>query len=248
MTNLYLIRHGEAISATQGIIGNSGLSPLGILQAERLRDRLAATKEIKADILISSTLHRAYQTAQIVAPAFGLPIVLDDTIQELRPGEAEGMTIEEYKEAFGEVDFEIDPYHPMAPGGESWADFMLRVGSALHRITHEHEGKTIVLFCHGGVIDSSFLYFFQVSAWTIPAAHFFTRNTSITRWRQDTIEGKGKYWQLMKYNDAFHLHDIGSRATIPWGQLLPRPASDTDRPTVPIQTEAERVNDATTKE
>jgi probable phosphoglycerate mutase len=248
LTNLYLIRHGEAISATQGIIGNSGLSPLGILQAERLRDRLAATKEIKADILISSTLHRAYQTAQIVAPAFGLPIVLDDTIQELRPGEAEGMTIEEYKEAFGEVDFEIDPYHPMAPGGESWADFMLRVGSALHRITHEHEGKTIVLFCHGGVIDSSFLYFFQVSAWTIPAAHFFTRNTSITRWRQDTIEGKGKYWQLMKYNDAFHLHDIGSRATIPWGQLLPRPASDTDRPTVPIQTEAERVNDATTKE
>jgi probable phosphoglycerate mutase len=248
LTNLYLIRHGEAISATQGIIGNSGLSPLGILQAERLRDRLAATKEIKADILISSTLHRAYQTAQIVAPAFGLPIVLDDTIQELRPGEAEGMTIEEYKEAFGEVDFEIDPYHPMAPGGESWADFMLRVGSALHRITHEHEGKTIVLFCHGGVIDSYFLYFFQVSAWTIPAAHFFTRNTSITRWRQDTIEGKGKYWQLMKYNDAFHLHDIGSRATIPWGQLLPRPASDTDRPTVPIQTEAERVNDATTKE
>jgi 2,3-bisphosphoglycerate-dependent phosphoglycerate mutase len=248
LTNLYLIRHGEAINALEGKIGNSGLSPLGMIQAERLRDRLAATKEIKADILISSTLHRAHQTAQIVAPAFDLPIVLDDTIQELRPGEAEGMTIEEYKEAFGKVDFEVDPYHPMAPGGESWADFMLRVGSALHRITHEHAGKTIVLFCHGGVIDGSFLYFFKISSWTIPAAHFFTRNTSITHWQQGKMEDNKKYWQLMKYNDAFHLHDIGSEATIPWRQLLPRPASDTDRPTVPIQTEAERVDDVTTQE
>jgi probable phosphoglycerate mutase len=248
LTNLYLIRHGEAIYATQGRIGNSGLSPLGILQAERLRDRLAATQEIKADILISSTLHRAYQTAQIVAPAFGLPIVLDDTIQELQDGEAEGMTIEEYKEAFGEIDFELDPYRPTAPGGESWADFMLRVGSALHRITHEHEGKTIVLFCHGGVIDGSFLYFFKASAWTPPPVHFFTRNTSITHWRQGTMDNNKKYWRLMKYNDAFHLHDIGSEATIPWGQLLPRPASDADRPTVPIQTEPERVNEDTTHE
>jgi probable phosphoglycerate mutase len=248
LTDLYLIRHGEAINAIEGKIGNSGLSPLGILQAERLRDRLAATKEIKADILIASTLHRAHQTAQIVAPALGLPIVLDDTIQELRPGEAEGMTIEEYRGAFGEVDFEVDPYQPMATGGESWADFMTRVGSALHRIIHEHEGKTIVLFCHGGVIDGSFLYFFKVSAWTPPTAHFFTRNTSITHWQQKTMEDNKKYWRLMKYNDAFHLHDIGSQATIPWGQLLPRPASDADRPTVPIQTEAERFDDVTTQE
>lgn len=247
MTNLYLIRHGEAINATQGKIGDSGLSPLGILQAERLRDRLATTKEIKADILVSSTLHRAYQTAQIAAPAFGLPIVLDDTIQELRPGKAEGMTIKEYTEAFGKVDFEVDPYHPMAPAGESWAAFMLRIGSALHRITHEHAGKTIVLFCHGGVIDSSFLYFFQVSAWTVPVAHFFTRNTSITHWQQETMESNKKYWRLMKYNDAFHLHDLGSEASIPWAQLLPRPASDIDRPAVPIQTEPEQVDDVTTQ-
>ncbi len=249
MTHLYLIRHGESKDATTGMIGNSGLSPLGIAQAEHLRDRLAATGEIKADIVISSTLPRAHQTAQIIAPALGLPLELDDTIQELRPGEAEGMTVEQYRDTFGDVDFEIDPYHTMAPAGESWAQFVLRVGSALHRITHEHAGKTIVLVCHGGVIDCSFLYFFKVSAWTFPAAHFFTRNTSITHWQQTTIDGHEQRWRLMKYNDAFHLHDIGIDAAIPWPQLLPRPASDADRPTVPIQTEAseerESANDAT---
>jgi broad specificity phosphatase PhoE len=55
MTNLYLIRHGEAISATQNFIGDKGLSPLGVKQAERLRDRLLATKEI---VLVYVTLEK----------------------------------------------------------------------------------------------------------------------------------------------------------------------------------------------
>ena len=59
MTHLYLIRHGEALGAVKRIIGNTPLSPFGITQAERLRDRLAATGEIAADVLISSTLVRA---------------------------------------------------------------------------------------------------------------------------------------------------------------------------------------------
>ncbi|HEV2659387.1 MAG TPA: histidine phosphatase family protein, partial [Ktedonobacteraceae bacterium] len=49
MTQLYLIRHGEALSAIKGFVGDGGLSPLGVQQAEQLRDRLLATKEIAAD-------------------------------------------------------------------------------------------------------------------------------------------------------------------------------------------------------
>jgi len=33
MTQLYLIRHGEAMSAIHGFIGDGGLSPLGVVQA-----------------------------------------------------------------------------------------------------------------------------------------------------------------------------------------------------------------------
>lgn len=237
MTNLYLIRHGEARGAIQNFVGDGGLSPLGVKQAERLRDRLLATKEIAADIFIASTFPRARQTAEIISPAIGVPLTLTDDIQEMRPGEAENMSIEEFRQTFGEPDFEADPYHPISPGGENWGQFMLRMGTALDRIICEHAGKTIVLVCHGGIIDGSFLYFFRMSAWTLPSARFYTRNTSITHWQQFTTLRQEKRWRLMKYNDAFHLHDIGSPERIPWEKILNVPASDDDRPSVPIQSE-----------
>lgn len=237
MTHLYLIRHAEAMSAVQGFIGDGGLSPLGEWQASHLRDRLQATREIVPDLFIASTLPRARQTAQIIAPAFDVPLQFDETIQELRPGEAEGTRVEDFNARFGEVDFVEDPFRPMAPGGESWGQFILRVGSALDRIVRQHADKTIVLVCHGGVIDGSFLYFFRMSAWTIPVARFYTRNTSITYWQQLTAEKGQQHWHLIKYNDAFHLHDLGTQAAIPWNQLLAQPASDRDRPAVPLEPE-----------
>src|SRR5450759_1486061 len=82
MTQLYLIRHGEAMGAIKGFVGDGGLSSLGVQQAEQLRDRLLATKEIAADVLIASTLPRAQQTAQIIAPALGVPVQSADAIQE----------------------------------------------------------------------------------------------------------------------------------------------------------------------
>jgi probable phosphoglycerate mutase len=243
MTQLYLIRHGEAMSAIKGFIGDGGLSPLGIIQAEHLRDRLAATGEIPADVLISSTLPRAFQTAQIIAPALGLKIQLDDDIQEFRPGKAEGMTVEEFRKTYGEPDYEHDPYRPMAPGGENWAQFTFRIGTALDSIIREHEGKTIVLVCHGGVIDGTFLYFYRMSTWRLPPARFYTRNTSITQWKQLPAFNGELHWHMIKYNDAFHLHDVCTEASIPWEDLLPLPASDGDRPSVPIQTESTEVRD-----
>ena len=238
MTELYLIRHAEAMAAINGFIGDGGLSPLGVTQAQRLRDRLAASHEIAADVLIASTYPRAQQTAEIIAPALSLPVLLDEALQAFRPGEADGLTVEQFRERFGEPDYEVNPYQPFAPGAENWGQFMLRVGSALDRIVREYAGKTIVLVCHGGIIDGSFLYFFKVSAWTLPPARFYTRNTSITHWQQIASEKNELHWHLIKYNDAFHLHDIDTPARIPWGRILVRPASDEDRPSVPLESEA----------
>jgi len=241
MTHLYLIRHGQHIGAVKNIIGDTELSLLGIKQAERLRDRLAATGEIKADVLISSTFKRAKQTAEIIAPALGLPIIFDDEVQEWRDGEAEGMTMEEYRETFGEVDVEEHPFQPVAPGGESWGQFFLRVGTALDRITHQYEGKTIVIVCHGGVVDSSFLYFFGIGALQMPRISFDTRNTSITHWHQHTNEIFSPHprWHLEKYNDYMHLRDMNSPVPIPWEELS-GPTIGADLPAVPLETEDDR--------
>lgn len=53
-------------------------------QAERLRDRLARTGEITADVLIASPLPRARQTAEMLAPALGLMVTLDAEMEEWR--------------------------------------------------------------------------------------------------------------------------------------------------------------------
>jgi len=225
------------MSAVQGFVGDSELSPLGKTQAERLRDRLAATGEINADVFISSTLLRARQTAEIIAPALGLPIVFDDGVQERRVGEAQGMHMDEFRAKYKDFDFERNPFRPVAPGGESWAQFMVRVGAALERIIRQHEGKTIVIVCHGGVIDGSFLYFFRLSTLMMPAVALHTHNTSITHWHKVSFEDRPPEWCLIKYNDDLHRRDIGSSVRVPWKDISVKPATDANQPTVPLETE-----------
>jgi 2,3-bisphosphoglycerate-dependent phosphoglycerate mutase len=237
MTDLYLIRHGEALGAIRDIIGDTDLSPLGVLQAERLRGRLAATGEIDADVLISSTFKRALQTAEIIAPALDLPIVFDDEVQELRDGVAEGMPVEEYRAKYGVVNFRETPFRQVAPAGENWGQFVLRVSSALDRIVRENEGKTIVIVCHGGVVGVSFLYLLGLAAFHLPQAGFDTDNTSITHWVKRSFSGRPARWMLKCYNDTMHLRDIRSTTRIPWKAISAAPAEGAEQPILPLKEE-----------
>ncbi len=236
-TNLYLIRHGEAVCNVDGTLAGMrsdvGLTELGMLQAQRLRDRLAATREIAADALIASTLPRARQTAEIIAPALDLPIILDDDAQELRPGEADGLSISEFVERYGPLsDFREDPYHPLVPGAESWGEFLARVGSFLYRIVREHTGKSVVVVCHGGVVDASLLIGLGVGATAPAPGQFHTRNTSITHWERERINGMDG-WRLNRYNDNLHTLDIGAPEQLGWARLY----AGAGAPTVPLPTE-----------
>ncbi len=241
MTHLYLIRHGEAVANVEPIIGgmkgDAGLTPLGIAQAEALRDRLATTHEIPADVLIASTLPRARQTAEIIAPALGLPIILDDSVQELGVGEADGLHVGEFKAKFGMPDMRLEPFRPLAPGGEFWAQFVLRVAVALDRIAREHADKTIVVVCHGGVIDSSFLIFFGMNVFSFPPAELRTHNTSITHWEREAREDGIPRWRLLGYNDDLHLRQIGRNDPIRWNTVPTANAAEEDHPAVPLPSE-----------
>lgn len=247
MTNLYLIRHGQAVINVEPIVdgpkGDTGLTRLGVQQAERLRDRLRATGEIKAEVLIASTLPRAAQTAQIIAPALGVPITWDAEVQELRPDpEADGMTMEQAISKYGKPDLRRNPFDHYFPGGENWGQFMLRVGTALERITSEHAGKTIVLVAHGGVIDGSIVCFSGLQTLRFPPVAFYTRNTSITHWNLRTFgEAEKPVWTLMSYNDNLHVRDINTAERINWSALSTRPEQD-DRPAAPLPTEDDRAS------
>lgn len=223
VTRLYLIRHGEAFCNVEPIIGgmkgDEGLTERGADQAIRLRDRLKATDEIEADVLIASTFPRARQTAEIIAPALGLPLVFDDEVQEMRPGDADGLSIAQFRERYGLPDWDGDPARPIAPNGESYITFMARVAKAMDRIVAAYEGKTVVIVCHGGVIDGSLSYFMGLPVMPRPLVQFDTHNTSITQWEQRRYGLDDPRWRLIRYNDDAHLREAPAGPSLDWGEI-----------------------------
>jgi 2,3-bisphosphoglycerate-dependent phosphoglycerate mutase len=210
-TNLYIIRHGEAYTNIESVIGgmqgDRGLTERGIAQAEALARRLS-TGEIAADVLYASTLPRTRATAEHVATALKLPIAWDDELHELRPGASDGMRIEDARAKFaGFSTFLREPFTPIAPGGESWGSFQARTSAALERIITRHPDQTIVVVAHGGTIDVSFLYMLGLGPQARARNAFQSQNTAITHWRHVDSFGRQE-WQLMAHNDHRHLHDL----------------------------------------
>ena len=124
-TRIVLIRHGESNVTVQRVLGGprtcSGLSDLGKMQAERLRDRLANTRELQCDVLYSSGYPRARETAEIIAPALSsLAINIDTRFGEHDPGpECDGLTFAEFVRRHGSPDWGGDPHAEFFPGGET---------------------------------------------------------------------------------------------------------------------------------
>ena len=214
MTRLVLVRHGESKTTVARVIGGhrtcSGLSDLGRQQAERLRDRLAESHEITADVLISSHYARARETAEIVAPALGgLAVIEDDGFGEHDPGpDCDGMGFDEYLARYGAGWWQGDPFATSFPGGETIAAFQFRVGQAIRRTVDSYTDQTVVVACHGGVVDAALRL-----ALKAPGTGGFeiqTLNTSITELQLV----KDNVWRLVRYNDTAHLAGLPTQ-TVP---------------------------------
>jgi 2,3-bisphosphoglycerate-dependent phosphoglycerate mutase len=199
LTSIYLIRHGDYDELVDGKpVENPGLSANGVRQAELLRDRLARAGDIKADVLISSPARRAHETAQILAPALGAPVTLDADLEEWRCDRG-ALSPEEFAARWQAVSEPQRLYFQWVEGGESFVELTARVQLALNRIWQQHEGRTIVLVSHGGVIHASFAYFFNLNATAIPGISI--ENTAITHWTRATDATR---WTLQRHNDHAH--------------------------------------------
>jgi probable phosphoglycerate mutase len=212
-TRLVLVRHGHARAAVDQVVGGHkgcrGLAPLGRAQAAALRDRWLATGGLGADVLLTSTLPRAIETADIIAGAVGAPTrTADAALCELLPGACDGMTWTEYAKLH-HFDMSKEPTRPMSEGGESLTTFHQRVAGAVARVVREHAGQTVVIVTHGGFIVASTLVllgtpgFHQARPFRLEP-----ENTSITEWSREDNEDNAdnkKRWTLERYNDAAHL-------------------------------------------
>ncbi|CAN5681539.1 histidine phosphatase family protein [soil metagenome] len=210
-TRLLLLRHGESQAQVDRVVGGpsgcSGLSDLGRRQVAALAERWTSSGLI-VDQLYSSTLPRAVETAELLAPALGgLAVAQDPDLVELAPGECDGLSWDDYQDRYG-VDMRTDPYAELSPGGESVAGFLLRVGRALHRVVAGHGGATVVVACHGGVVDGSLICFLGLPLQRVGDLDLRSTNAGVTEWLVEAEKGKPLHWALRRYNDIAHLEGL----------------------------------------
>jgi broad specificity phosphatase PhoE len=198
---LYLMLHADyRWEKVDGIYGDRGLSAEGIAQAEKLRERLAQSGEIKPDVLIASTQRGAFETAQMIAPALGVPVTPDPDFEEWR---SEDGTLEpdEFMRQWNALTKAQKPYYRWVEGCENRLEFGLRVTLAMNRVLQAQAGKTIVVVSHGAFIQLSFGYFFGYGEASIERAGFEVARTSITHWYKADDSDR---WTLERSNDCHH--------------------------------------------
>jgi 2,3-bisphosphoglycerate-dependent phosphoglycerate mutase len=173
---LWLVRHGQS----QGNVARDAaheaglsvieldtrdvdvpLSELGRAQAEAAGRWFAALPEDeRPEVLLSSPYVRARQTAEAICNAGGLaggakPTIVDERLREREFGVFDGLTTRGIREQYPtEADHraKMGKFYHRPPGGESWADVILRLRSVLNTINLQYADRRVLVVCHQVVV------------------------------------------------------------------------------------------------
>ena len=232
VSELVVIRHGESrgnAAAAQAYADDAEvidvgardadvqLSEVGVEQATALGRALGPlVADAPLTQVWSSTYVRAQQTAALGLQAAGLdlPIRLDERLRDRELGVLDLLTWKGVEARFpGEAERRrwLGKFYHRPPGGESWADVVLRVRSFLGDLAVAPEGSRAVVFCH----DALVLTFRYVCEGLTEAevleigSRTPVKNVSVTRLGRDP-DGR---WQLRTFNDVSHLEESDAPVT-----------------------------------
>ena len=211
-TTLVFIRHGESRSNAEGWISGlstcGGLTDHGRAQAAALRDRLALGRR-QPEVILSSTMRRAVETAEIVAGPTGIAVEQLDALCERTPGECEGITMEEYRTRYGRHAYS-DWVNALSPGGEDQQQFNARVRAVVAELAAAYEGQTLWIVCHGGVIMGAAALLMETPSRADAPQFFNPENASVSEWVRATADAEVpiRPWLLRRYNDHAHLDGL----------------------------------------
>ena len=148
-TTTLLLRHGQTVLSVEKRFSGTGDQPLtevGRGQAAAAAARLATAG---AEVVVCSPLRRARETAELVAQAAGLELVVEQGLRETDFGDWEGYTFAEVKQKWPrELDAWLASTAVEPPYGESFDATATRVRQARDRVLASYGGKTVVLVSH----------------------------------------------------------------------------------------------------
>ncbi len=156
---ILFVRHGQSLGNLNGVFLGAtdlDLSPLGHKQAENTANYL---KSEKIDVIYSSDLLRAYNTAVPTANLKNSKIITDKGLREIFAGKWENKKFErlisEFPESYATIWLHnIGLAHP--DGGESVAELENRVYNTILKIAEQNLNKTIAVFTHATPIRTFF--------------------------------------------------------------------------------------------
>ena len=210
--HLYLIRHGQStinlpnFQASAPDYYDPPLTELGHQQAAALAEWIV--HEVPApDVIYASTMQRTRQTVAPLAAAYQQNIIFDDRIRELgnnyadhRPIPAEQVSGDTLDNA--SVFAPFTPSVSTMPDSESWNNFRDRVGTFIEEIARKYTSETVLVVCHGGVINAAVDYMFNVGVYR--RCQLWNFNTGITYFERLQEDGQ-KFWRMHYHSRAEHL-------------------------------------------
>ena len=191
MTKLYFIRHGESTANRMGLfVGHTDmdLTEKGHEQAEMTANYL---KDIHIDVIYSSDLSRAYNTALHTAKLKGMEVIKSKNLREIYGGDWEGQLFDGLCEKYPE-DYSLwltNAGLATCTNGESVAGLQKRITDEVKRIVRENPEKSIAVFTHATPIRCLKAEWDKVPADKLKDIPW-TTNASITYAEHDGCEFK----------------------------------------------------------
>jgi len=215
--HIYFVRHAEseANASGQDLGDTPGLSALGHAQATTLARRIAKINSIKT--IVSSTLPRSLETAEIIAGFTKLPIEKSSLFdQRKRPSllvgkshlDPEAMNV--MKEIF---DGYVIPGHRHSDE-ENLTDLKHRTGDAI-RFLENHPDDALCVVTHGMFLRALFVSVlsggeFKGTDLQRAIEHLEPESTGVSYFRFESIPNpisgrNSPLWKIISWNDRSHL-------------------------------------------
>ncbi len=214
VTRLLFIRHGQSGGNAEGRFGGHSPTPLSDLGINQAKITADALEKENIDVIYSSDLIRAVQTAKPLAEKLNLEINKTNAFRERDVGVLEGLTFKESKEQYPKDYFALvnRNINHVITGGESYRQLLRRGTSALKEIFYVHKGKRVAVFSHTGAICYLTLYLMgAINRHTKQTPWLVTSNCGINRFE---IRGR-RNTRILALNDTRHLElDTGNNSFI----------------------------------
>lgn len=149
---LYIIRHGETEWNRQKRLQGQSDVALNEYGRQLARVTAGALSDVEFDLVYSSPLGRAHETAQILVGKRDVEIIKDDNLMEISFGVDEGVPSEKLGEHFTNFFFAPEKYVP-SEGGETYEELCKRAETFLKERIYPLRStqKTVLIVAHGAM-------------------------------------------------------------------------------------------------